>query len=207
MNRVKTYISGKCEGRFFGRRVNCEHVPLLPAWAVAWVLDDPRKVPYLFVWKRPEDNSVREVVRVSAYSESPRDFPVSWAGWVEVKRPDETRDRIRTLLRPLPRNGGQARLLICPYCKIPRRGLYGWEPGGKFTTSAVRSNWGCRICNMLRYESEGRALVHRGRGAIARLFEFYGGGPLRSEPTEPWYPYLFTSPEEAAKAGVCALRA
>ena len=48
--------------------MDCEQVPLLPAWAVAWALDDPRKIPYLFVWKRPEDSSVREVVRVSAYS-------------------------------------------------------------------------------------------------------------------------------------------
>ncbi len=44
----------------------------------------------------------------------------------------------------------------------------------------------------LRYESEGGALVHRGRGAIARLLELYGGA-LRSERTEPWNPYVFTS--------------
>ena len=97
----------RSEGRFRGHRVNCEQVPFLPAWAVAWVLDDPRKIPYLFVWKRPEDSSVREVVRVFAYSEPPREFPVNWTGWVEIKHPDGTRDLIRTLLRPLPRNGGQ----------------------------------------------------------------------------------------------------
>ena len=45
----------RSEGRFRRHRVNCEQVPFLPAWAVAWVLDDPRKIPYLFVWKRPED--------------------------------------------------------------------------------------------------------------------------------------------------------
>jgi hypothetical protein len=59
---------------------------------------------------------VREAVRVSAYSEL--------AGWAEIKRPDGTRNPIRTLLQPLPRNGGKAQLLICPFCKIPRRGLY-----------------------------------------------------------------------------------
>jgi hypothetical protein len=74
----------RCEGRFFGRRVNCEQVPFLPAWAVAWVLDDPRKIPYLLVWKRPEDSSVREVVRISTYGQ----FPPDWADWAEIKRPD-----------------------------------------------------------------------------------------------------------------------
>ena len=68
----------RSEGRFRRHRVNCEQVPFLPAWAVAWVLDDPRKIPYLFVWKRPEDSSVREVVRVFAYNEPPREFPVNW---------------------------------------------------------------------------------------------------------------------------------
>src|SRR5260370_15781139 len=98
--------------------------PFPPAWAVAWVLDDPRKIPYLFVWKRPEDSSVREVVRGFAYSEPPREFPVNWTGLAEIKRPDGTPDLIRTLLRPLPRNGGTSRLLICPYCQITRRGFY-----------------------------------------------------------------------------------
>src|SRR5260370_18259962 len=106
------------EGRFFGRRVNCEQVPFPPAWDVAWVLDDPRKIPYLFVWKRPEDSSVREVVRVFAYSEPPREFPVTWTGWAEINRPAGTHEVIRTLLRPLPRNGGKSRPLIVPYSKI-----------------------------------------------------------------------------------------
>ena len=33
-------------GRYFAARVNCESVPCLPVGAVAWVLDDPRQVPY-----------------------------------------------------------------------------------------------------------------------------------------------------------------
>lgn len=32
----------RCDGRFFGRRVNREHVPFLPAWAVGRVLNDRR---------------------------------------------------------------------------------------------------------------------------------------------------------------------
>src|SRR6516165_803582 len=158
----RSCIEYRDEGRFDGPRVDCEQVPLLPAWAVTWVLDDPRKIPYLFVWKRPEDSSVREAVRVSAYSGPPSQF-----GWAEVKRSDGTRDRIRTLLRPLPRNGGKARLLICPFCKTPCRGLYGWELGGQHTSRVIGSNWGCRKCNLLRYASEGGALVSHGRGTSA----------------------------------------
>jgi hypothetical protein len=182
------------EGRFLGHRVNCEQVPFLPAWAVAWVLDDPRKIPYLFVWKRPEDRSVQEVVRVFAYSEPAREFPVNWTGWAEIKRPDGTRDLIRTLLRPLPRNGGKARLLMCRYCKLARRGLYGWELGGPRVT---RSTWGCRKCNLLRYASEGGALLIRPRGTLGLVF-----GTGHSPRPESWLPYVFTSPEEAAEAGV-----
>jgi hypothetical protein len=40
--------------------VNCELVPFLPAGAVAWVLDDPRKIPYLLIWKSSSDDSVKE---------------------------------------------------------------------------------------------------------------------------------------------------
>jgi hypothetical protein len=113
--------------------------------------------------------------------------PHNNTGGVEIERDDGTTDIIRTLLRPLPRNGGSVRLLICPDCLTPRRGLYGWEPGGRFTTSVVRSNWRCRACNKLRYASEGGALVVR--GAIARMFE---ATVARSRPArpEPWYPEI-----------------
>jgi hypothetical protein len=179
------------DGRFFGRRVNCELVPLLPAWAVADVLDDPRKIPYLMLWNNSADDTVQETVLVVPHSET---------GVVEIRRQDGTSDFIHTVARPLPRNGGKARFLICPSCEIPRRGLYGWEPGGRFTTSAVESNWRCRACNKLRYASEGGALVVRGCGAIASMVEA-SFGRSRSYRPESWYPYVFASPEEAAKAG------
>jgi hypothetical protein len=179
------------EGRFFGRRINCEQVPLLPAWVVAQVLDDPKKIRYLLVWKSRSDNTVQEAVHIA---------PCSEIGVVEIRRQDGATNLIRTASRPLPRNGGSARLLICPRCEIPRRGLYGWEPGGRFTSSAVSSNWGCRACNKLRYVSEGGALALRGRGAIAQMFEA-SFGRSRSNRPEPWYPDVFASPEEAAQAG------
>ena len=192
MVRRGTRAQQGADGRFFGRRINCEQVPLLPAWAVAEVLDDPQKIPYLMVWKSPGDDTVQEAVYVAPHNET---------GAVEIRRQDGTSDFVRTVSRPLPRNGGRARFLICPSCQIPRRGLYGWEPGGRFTSSAVSSNWRCRACNKLRYASEGGALGLRGYGVIVQMMESTYGRS-RSDRPEPWYPYVFTSPEEARQAGV-----
>ncbi len=138
----ETHAQNRRGGRFFGRRVNCEQVPVLPAWAVAQMLDDPRKIPYLLLWTSLQDGGIREAARIAQHNEIEGLGGLDWTGAVEIKRNDGTRNFIRALLRPLPRNGGRVRLLICPYCQIARRGLYGWEPGGQFTTSVVRSTWG-----------------------------------------------------------------
>jgi hypothetical protein len=177
--------------------VNCEQVPLLPAEAVARMLDDPRKIPYLLVWKSASDGTVQEAARVAPYNESEGLGGLDWTGAVEIKRHDGTRNFIRTVLRPQPRNGRRVRLLICPYCKVPRRALYGWEPSGQFTNSVTRSMWQCRACARLRYASEGGTLVSRGRSAIARLFE-QRFGLLHSPRPEPWLPYAFESIDAAA---------
>ena len=60
----------RSEGRFLGRRVNCEQVPLLPARVVAWMLDDPRKIPYLLIWKSRSDGTVKEAARIAPYCEA-----------------------------------------------------------------------------------------------------------------------------------------
>ena len=102
------------EGRFFGRRVNCEQVPLLPARVVAWMLDDTRKIPYLLIWKSHSDGTVKEAARIAPYYEAAGRGGPDWTGAFEIKRHDGSRDFIRTLLRTLPRNRGRVRLLICP---------------------------------------------------------------------------------------------
>jgi len=122
------------DGRFFGRRVNCEQVPLLPAGAAARILDDPRKIPYLLVWKSCPDGTVQEAVRVAPHKEIEGLGGLDWTDVAEIERHDGTRTFIRTVLRPLPRNGGRVRFLICLHCQIPRRALYGWRPGGRYTT-------------------------------------------------------------------------
>lgn len=199
------FVQNRRDGRFFGRRVNCEQVPFLPARAVGRVLDDPRKIPYLLIWRSRKDGTVQEAVRIVPHAEIGGSDELDWTGGIEIKRHDGTPNFILTVLRTLPRNGGRVRLLICPYCQIPRRGLYGWEPGGRFTTSVVRSTWGCRKCNGLRYESEGGALVQRGRGAIFQFFKA-ALGPWSSPRTQPWCPHVLTFPKDAAEAELGAFQ-
>lgn len=200
-----TYAKSRREGRFFGRRVNCEHVPFLPVRVVTQLLSDPRKIPYLLVWTSPRDHGIKEAVRLTRHQEVEGLGGLDWADAVEVKRSDGTRNFIRTCLQPLPHNRGSVRFLICPYCSCRRLGLYGWEPRGDFTSSAVRSSWGCRQCNALRYESEGGARVLRGHGISALLINLCGG-PHLSARGVPWCPAVFISPQEAAEAGLFALK-
>jgi hypothetical protein len=182
---------------FVGPRVNCENVPCLPAAAVAWVLNDPRQVPYLMVWKNDRWNG--EVVlaaRVAAYSE-PAASDTELTGCVEVKRPDGTCNWIWTIERPLPRHGGKARLLICPRCQRPRRALYPWKLNPSKPRAVFISTWQCRSCAGLRYASEGGALVFHPRTDLGRLIEALEG-PSKSPRPEPWYPYVLADPRQAA---------
>lgn len=185
------------DGRFYGRRVNCEQVPALPAWTVRQVLVDPRKIPYLLVWNGRRDGSPQEAVRV-ARLEPPAYLPE--ADSVEVKRTDGSVVDVRVLSRELPRSNGIYSLLACPHCCGLNRCLYGWEAGGQYTSSALRSSWQCRKCAGLRYSSEGGALILRSRGNWFRALEAKFG-TTRSDRPEPWYPYIFSSPTDIFSAG------
>jgi hypothetical protein len=189
-------------GRFFGRRVNLEYVPLLPARAVRWVLDDPRRIPYLLVWRRERDEEAKDAIRVAQcgdpgpfYGNSREFFRVRGTffrcSWVTVMRPNGRGDILRAIWRPLPKNDAYDLLLVCPGCDIPSRYLYGWEAAGRFTNSAEASRWQCRSCARLRYSSEGGALVLRG-GPISRLLR-HPYPDLSSPRPESWLPYVFTS--------------
>jgi hypothetical protein len=189
-------------GRFFGRRVNLEYVPLLPAGAVRWVLDDPRKISYLLVWKSVRDGEVKDAIRVAQCGD-PGPFYGTCRGlfrvrgtlrrcsWITAKRPDGRCDFFRAVWLPLPRNGAEDLLLVCLGCHTPRRYLYGWEAAGRYTNSAEVSHWMCRSCARLRYSSEGGALVMRG-GPISRLLR-HPCPDLASPRPESWLPYVFTS--------------
>jgi hypothetical protein len=183
--------------RYLGPRVNCESVPCLPARVVAWVLDDPRRVPYLVLWQDRFSEAISEAVRVSIYSDpAPLDRHFDWTGWVEVKRTNGTRSLVQTVKRALPRNGGQARLVVCPNCQRLRRALYAWEVNRSYTNSARVARWRCRVCAGLRYTSEGGALVIHPCTDLGRLIEAVEG-PSRSPRPEPWYPYVFADPRDA----------
>src|SRR5713226_2482634 len=105
--RIRRY-----EGRFHGFRANCEQVPVLTAWAVRWVWDDPRHIPYLLAWKSRWDNKVKEAVRVMRVVPSPR---VTEAPSVEVKRTDGSVVLVYLAWRSQP-HGGKSLLLRCRSC-------------------------------------------------------------------------------------------
>jgi hypothetical protein len=138
---------------------------------------------------------------VARYSEPPDRFGGDWTGWVEIKRPDGSHTLMRTIQRPLPRNGGKALLLACPYCRSRTRALYGWAVDRDWTHSVLKNRWQCRTCAGLRYSSEGGALVHRGRGNAARMLDRLCGQNRRERPLL-WYPYVFSDPADAKWLGV-----
>jgi hypothetical protein len=175
-------------GRFLGFRMNCEQVPMLPAWAVRWVWDDPRRIPYLLVWKSRRDSSVKEAVRVARHV--PRTSRPE-AESVEIKRTDGSTVPVYLAWRWQP-HGGRSLLLRCWQCQRPSRALYGAKVGndGRFY-KAVMADWECRRCAQLRYSSEGGALVLRG-GPISRLLR-HPCPDLSSPRPESWLPYVFTS--------------
>lgn len=179
-------------GRFFGRRVNLEYVPLLPAGAVRWVLEDPREIPYLLVWVR--DGEAKDAIRIARcgdpgpfYGTCRQVFTVRGAfrrcNWIAAKRFDGRCDILRSVWLPLPWSGAEDLLIVCFGCNTLRRQLYGWEAAGPYTSSVAASRWLCRSCARLRYASEGGYL------RPGRYLRAYGNLPR----PQPWFPYLFTS--------------
>jgi hypothetical protein len=179
-------------------RLNCENMPVIPAWLVRSNLDDPRRIPYLLVWKdERHDGRIKEAVRLARYVEPSNSRTAD--NFVELKRTDGSATVLRIAWRMLPRNGGRALFLLCPYCGRPRRHVYGWEwDSSSGWSNRVRSiGWRCRSCARLRYSCEGGYLRGRGRGALAAMFRAFGNLPR----PESWLPHVFTSPGEAADAG------
>ncbi len=150
-------------GRFKGFRLNCESVPMLPAWAVREVWEDPRRIPYLLVWKGRFDDQVKEAVRL-ARAVPKAQLPE--ADSVEVKRTDGSIVPVYLAWRWQPR-GGRTLLLKCWQCQRPCRALYGYKVGddGRFY-KAVMADWQCRTCAELSYSSEGGYLRPSGLGGL-----------------------------------------
>src|SRR5713101_7661436 len=177
-------------------RLNCENMPVIPAWAVRSNLNDPRRIPYLLVWKdERHSGEIKETVRLARYVD-PHDSRAT-NNHVEIKRTDGTLTVLRIVWRMLPRNGGRALLLVCSYCNTPRRHVYGWEwdSFSGWSNRVRQISWRCRSCARLRYSSEGGYLC------TGIMWRALGNLPR----PELWLPLVFTSPEEAAEAGVCEL--
>jgi hypothetical protein len=181
----------RSDGRFLGfwARLNCEEMPVIPAWIVRSNFNDPRRTPYLLVWKRESDGKIMEAVRLSNFTACGKEGN----DYVELKRTDGSATRLRIVWQALPRNGGRALLLLCPWCETPRRHVYGWEwdSVSGWSNRARKIGWRCRSCARLRYSSEGGALVLRG-GPISRLLR-YPVPDVSSPRPEPRLPYVITS--------------
>jgi hypothetical protein len=105
------------EGRFFGPRINCERVRLLPASVVRRILNHPRRSQHLLIWQNPWDGAIEEEVQVTRV-EPPRCF--SGIEAIEVSRSAMSTTDLHVFRRPLPRNGGNDVFLECPGCrKLP----------------------------------------------------------------------------------------
>jgi hypothetical protein len=182
-------------GRYLGFRINREQVPTLPAWAVRRVWDDPRKIPYLFVWKGRSDGVLKEAVRVVRNVPQPNFLE---ADSVEIKRTDGSTVTVNLVWQGQI-HGGRSLLFQCGLCQKPSRALYGAKVGddGRYYR-AVRADWGCRRCAGLRYSSEGGALVMRG-GILSRIFRRPIASVSCPRP-DVWHPYVFTDLDQAIDA-------
>src|SRR4029077_1330103 len=79
-------------------RLNCENMPVIPAWLVRRNLEDPRRIPYLLVWKDDiHDGKIMEVVRLAHGG---------FSDLVELKRADESTTVLRIVWRMLPATAG-----------------------------------------------------------------------------------------------------
>jgi hypothetical protein len=176
----------------FWARLNCENMPVIPAWLVRSNLNDPRRIPYLLVWEdERHDGKIKEVVRLARYVD-PHDSHAT-TNQVELKRTDGSLTVLRFVWWKLPRNGGRSLLLVCSRCYTLRRYVYGWEwdSSSGWSNRVRRISWRCRSCARLRYSSEGGYLRPR------TMFRVFGNLPRPAL----WLPYVFTSPQEAAEAG------
>src|ERR1700730_8114922 len=116
-------------------RLNCENTPVIPLWPVRSNLNDPRRIPYLLVWK-DERHGGEITARLSRYTKQPcgaeangREFHSFAAGLA-----DASAERWAALL------------LVCSYCNTPRRHVYGWE----WDSSSGWSNRARRISSRCR---------------------------------------------------------
>lgn len=168
----------RSDGQFVGAcRVNVESVPRLPATSVRVVADDPRRVPYLFLWRRESSGEIEVAVRIFCR------LGLGNRELIEVTRPEGTSDVLYGSRRII-HNGGTDLFLNCPRCNRPRRYLYAWAvEDGRIKTA----EWPCRFCGGLRYQLEGTYIPSEWR--------LLGRHPR----PETWDPIVYSSLDRAAE--------
>jgi hypothetical protein len=176
-------------GRFTGPRANVEDVPRLPTFPARWVLEDPRKRPYLVFWVSDHEK-IAWALKMA---------PTQDADVLLVTLETGQTQRLILLRRPVPLGTGTALFYVCPSCARPRRYLYRL----KSSLTGVADCFGlqCQRCAGLCFRSQGRyryALL-RWTAEIMRLT----GDKL---PRWPWDPHAVSDPRLAATAGLAALR-
>ncbi len=129
------------DGRFSGQRVDVEQVPRLPTFPARWVLDDPRKRPYLVFWVSDDGD------RCHAIQMAPTGQPDS----VMVTFDDGATQRLTILRRSLPRGTGTT-LFRCR-CQRSCRYLYLLTLSGANLVSDLGLR--CQVCARLRFGSQG----------------------------------------------------
>jgi hypothetical protein len=165
---------------------------MLPAGAVRWVWDDPRRIPYLLVWRNRRSGEVKDAVRVARFVPKTH---LREADSVEVQRTDGSTVPVYLAWRRQPK-GGLSLLVRCWQCQKPCRALYGYKVGSDGRhIRAVLADWQCRVCAQLSYSSEGSALVCRA-SIVSRVFRCPADSVTSPRP-ESWLPYVFSSLDEA----------
>ena len=183
-------------------RLNCESIPVIPAWLVRSNLDDPRKIPYLLVWKDERyGDEIKEAVRLARYVE-PNTSHVT-DDYVVLKRTDGSATVLRIVWRMLPRNGG--RRSSCFARTVTRRAVTSTAGSGTVfrdgrTESGVSAGYAVHVLDCATHP---KAAICAEAGVVrwAPIFRAYGNLPR----PESWLPDVFTSPEEAAEAGLITL--
>ncbi len=144
-------------------------MPRLPTFPARWVLDDPRKRPYLVFWVSDDGD------RCHAIQMAPTGQPDS----VMVTFDDGGTQRLTILRRALPRGTGTALFYRCSWCHKPRRYLYRLTLSGTKLVSDLGLR--CQACARLRFGSQGQY-----RSAFSRIFG--------TRPRYPWDPRAVSDP-------------
>ncbi len=167
------------DGRFSGFRVNTEDVPRLPAYVARYVLEDPRRRPYLALWTSYTwDAGDRVAMAMSAEPEGEYvRIGMPWtSGGVGSGYAHGHGGRVLVVRRPI-HGGSLVTLWRCPSCARPVRFLYfhrltNWV--------LVMAGPACSRCQRLRWSSQGRRIPPFGHAM----------GPL---PRRPWDPAAVVS--------------